>query len=283
MPDQLPVICPACRSSHLFGPVNSFLYCGLETCAFRFPVIDGVPILVPAWSEYVRGERWIILRRGDLSVEMDWLLDEPLGDDHAERIRQRHLESYLRSHFGTPIPELAEMSRQLPNWIRRHMRPGALGLDAGCATGGYTAIMAEKIATPVGIDLHFERVRAGRWKVPNASFYIASAEDPPFERYSMDVVMAINLIDSIGHPRLALHNLLECVRPGGLLLLSTPFDYSSVYSPLNEWVTDAELTATLAAGFDIIDDQPRLPWVLPAGDRHSDVFFVRAVAAVRRG
>ena len=282
MAGAVPLVCPACRFSRLLGPVGSFLYCPLETCATRYPIIDEVPILVPNWVDYARGERWIILRRGDLAPDIDELLNEPLGDDHAERIRFRHLETYVQSHFGAPPPELAEMARELPDWVRRHIPNGGLGLDAGCATGGFTAMLAEKVDAAIGIDLHFERLRVAKWRVPSAAFYIASAEDPPFERGTIDVVLAVNLIDSIGHPRLALHNLIECVRSGGTLLLTTPFDYSTVYSARSEWVTEPELAATLAASFDIIDDRARLPWVLPATERHSDVFFVRAIAARKR-
>ena len=133
----IALICPACHSGRLTGPEEHFYRCHSEDCGAKYPVIDGVPILVPGWVDYARSERLMILRRRDLPVQIDAMLDEPLGDEHAERIRARHLETYRRSHFGEPAPELAEISRALFHWVRRNLPANACsGLDAGCATGG---------------------------------------------------------------------------------------------------------------------------------------------------
>ena len=284
MPKTLPLVCPACHNSVVLQSTGQpFLNCGSPGCDSRYPIVGGVPILIQNWVDYARSERWIILRRHDLHPEIDALLDEPLGDEQPERIRRKNLATYMRSHFGEAPEELADLSRMLPQWVREWLPASAqVGLDAGCATGGFTAMLAERVHQAAGIDLHFERVHAAAQRVHNATFLVASAEEPPFKLESIGVILALNLIDSVFHPRLTLENLRDCLEPGGLLLLTTPFEYTTINAPRSEWLDGQALHAMLAADFDILDDRERLPWILPASDRHADIFFVRAIAARKR-
>lgn len=235
----------------------------------------------------------MILRRQDLPGAVGEVLDAPLGDDHAERIRQRHLESYRFSHFGPFSPEVSALSCEFAGFIEgalgRHLtkvkdRP-TLALDAGCATGGYTQMLTRHVDCAIGIDLHFERIRVALEQClqsPGAAFLVANAEDPPFEPGSFDVVFALNLLDSTALPRHVLDSLNRCLRAGGLLFVTTPFDYSTTYSARKEWIPDPELIQLLASDFEIVEDRQRLPWVLPVTPRRSEIFFVRALVARKR-
>jgi SAM-dependent methyltransferase/uncharacterized protein YbaR (Trm112 family) len=302
-PDLLEKVrlrCPVCRAGALalHAPVSdghgairhAILRCANPECAAASPIIDGVPILVEDWVEYARSERWMILRRHDLPAGITAMLDAPLGDDHAERIRRRHLESFRLGQFGRFSPELAELGRPFAEFLETALnhytappreRP-ALALDAGCATGGYTQMLARYVDCAIGIDLHFERLRAALELCshpPSAGFLVANAEAPPFEPGSFDIVLALNLIDSTASPRRLLSSLNHLLRPGGLLVLTTPFEYSTTHAAPGEWITGPELSSLLSAAFDILEDRERLPWVVPVTDRRSDVFFVRALVA----
>jgi SAM-dependent methyltransferase len=303
LPERARLVCPVCRAGGLRVEVavpagagavrHGMLHCGSPTCRAARPIIDAVPILVEDWLAYARSERWIILRRQDLPPAAGEMLDAPLGDDHAERIRQRHLETYRRSHFGPFSPETVGLNREFAGFLEaafsRYAIPANGGpvcaLDAGCATGGYTQMLSGRVDLAIGIDFHFERIRAAVEECPaasNAAFLVADAEDPPFEPASFDIVLALNLLDAVSLPRRALESLTLCLRPGGLLFLTTPFEYSTTYSERKEWISEPELIPMLAGDLEILEDRERLPWVLPVSSRRSDVFFVRALVARKR-
>ena len=301
--ERTRMVCPVCRAGGLRAEVgvagaggeirHGVLRCGHAGCRAARPIIDGIPILVEDWVEYASSERWMILRRRDLPAAIGAMLDAPLADDHAEVIRRRHLASYRASHFGPPAPEAAGLSGEFAAFLEGALErfagrvPGrqTVGLDAGCATGGYTAMLARHLDCAVGIDLHFERVRVAAEEcgaAPGAAFLVASAEDPPFEAETFDVVFALNVLDSTALPRRVLESLQRCLRVGGLLVVTTPFDYSTMYSARKDWISEQELMGLLARDFEILEDRARLPWVLPIHGRRSDVFWVRAVAARKR-
>lgn len=287
--DRVPLLCPVCRQGGLRpAPDGRSLVCPEAGCCH--PIVDGVPIVVEDWLGYARSERWMILRRRDLPGWMESMLDAPLGDGQAESIRASRLESYRRSHYQAPPAELATLAGALPAFVERVLaehapRDSRLALDAGCATGGHTQMLARYTECAVGIDFHFERVRLALELAPadaRTVFLVANAETPPFEPGCFDVVLALNLIDSIARPRVALAGLNQCLRSGGLLVLTTPFHWSSVCTEPAEWLSETELGSALEAGYDLLCEQPRLPWVLPLGSRHADIFFVRAWALRKR-
>jgi SAM-dependent methyltransferase len=258
--------------------------CPDPACATAFPIVDGVPILVEDWIDYAHGERWMILRRRDLPTWMNRMFDAPLGDRHAETIRAGYLESFRRSHFEAPPAELETLARALPEFVERALsrhvpQDARLALDLGCATGGYTLALEGHAECAVGIDLHFERVRFAAESAggdPRTLFLVANAETPPFASGSIDIALALNLVDSIARPRTMLEGLHRVVRPGGLIIVTTPFHWQSACTEPAEWMSETELRASLESRYEVLADEERLPWVLPAGERHADVFFSRA-------
>jgi len=215
------------------------------------------------------------------------LLDAPLGDDHAERIRARHLASYRLGQQGEFSEEVAELGRAFPRFLEEvlgRLGGGGLGVDLGCATGGYTRVLARYVECAVGLDLHFERVQEAARQAPaGTAFLVANAERAPLTAETVDVALALNLLDSTARPRALVAHLARLLRGGGLLVLTTPFEYSSAYAAPEEWIREDELAGVLAAEFEVLEERERLPWVLPVSGRRSDVFFVRAVVARRRG
>jgi putative 4-mercaptohistidine N1-methyltranferase len=53
---------------------------------------------------------------------------------------------------------------------------------------------------------------------------------------SFDVVLAANLIDRVSQPRELLRSLSEIVRPGGHLILTSPYTWLEEFTPAEEWM-----------------------------------------------
>jgi SAM-dependent methyltransferase/uncharacterized protein YbaR (Trm112 family) len=325
--ETVPLVCPACLAAEekkrpappplALGAVDEeaggdilqgTLACTAEVCGREFPILDGIPILVDDVLRYCREERPALMRRSDLSARNREVLDLPLEDDDEDRLRGRDLESYLGAHYGRPEPALAPLAGALRRWVEdaldrfapgppaRRARP-RLGLDAGCAAGGFTLALAEHVDQAVGIDVAFDLLRAARreaaLRAPGAvpAFAVGTVEEPPFRRGAFDVAIALNVIDAIMHPRRALRRLEAALRPGGLLLIATPFAYASARTEPAERILEEEIVPfldgsgpddALSPGFDVLEDVARLPWVIPVAARHHDVYMVRCIALRRR-
>jgi ubiquinone/menaquinone biosynthesis C-methylase UbiE len=116
-------------------------------------------------------------------------------------------------------------------------------LDFGCGSGYGTALIAEHCFSAVGIDISEEALRYARdhFSAHGLSFsHIAQIEDAalPFEAESFDVVLSFQVIEHIQAVDLYLSEIRRVLKPGGLIILSTPDRASRLFSfqkPWNVW------------------------------------------------
>ena len=290
--ERIPLACPVCASALALGEVaregprgvvlHGTLACA--ACAREYPILDGVPILVADLAGYIRDERRTILRRRDLPAWAEELLDLSLDEADPEWRRARTLASYAG---GAPSdPSLEALAAPLGDFVdeslARHARSARLGLDAGAAAGMFTRRLARHVERAVGLEAAFDRARRAREETPEAAFIAGFVEEPPFAAASFDAALALNLLDVVARPRRLLEVLHACLRPGGVLILTTPFEYATSRTELEEWIEEEELRPEIERLFEVLDDRPRIPWHLPISERHHDVYFVRGVVARRR-
>lgn len=186
------------------------------------------------------------------------------------------LREYLLLHFGNadqtfgslpgPREAVGFAQRSVSELIDQSLLGAdAKALDVGCAVGGACFELARYCTSVVGVD--YSRgfidtasaladsgdiesaalVEAGRLepftaRVPadidrsRTRFAVgdATALDPELEGF--DVVLAANLICRIPQPQKFLDRLPSLVRPGGQLLLATPFTWLDDYTPPELWL-----------------------------------------------
>ena len=98
-------------------------------------------------------------------------------------------------------------------------------LDLGCGNGWFSGALDRCGFDVTGIDLDADRLREARQKYPSVRFQhldVTHAPDPALTR-SFDAVVAIDLIDHVTKPRNLIATAIAALRPGGLLVLSSPF------------------------------------------------------------
>lgn len=89
------------------------------------------------------------------------------------------------------------------------------------------------------------------------SFSVADASNLPHDLASFDVVMAANLICRLPDPDAFLNRAPSLVKPGGQLLLTTPFTWLEEYTPKDHWIggvdpekrSELELSRRLESNF----------------------------------
>ena len=327
-------------------------------CAHEYPVLDGVPVIVPDLRRLL-GERGIeMMLRDDLDPALESLFGDAIGPDTwLDAVRQTQStygwDAYADLDPGEPavaggvagdglvadgpVPGAARrcLARLVALALAERAAGQALGqapqriLDLGCAAGRTSFDLAtmHPDALVLGADIHLgllrlaARAAAGWVSYPRRriglvydrrSFPVALADAErvdfwacdalalPVPPGSVDLCVALNLIDCVPDPRRLLESLAGVVRPGGRILLATPYDWSTRATPLEAWLGghsqraphggagEAFLRALLAgapphaiAGLACVAEEAGWPWQTRLHDR-SAVSYRTHLLALRR-
>jgi SAM-dependent methyltransferase len=255
--------------------VEGRLACPAAACRAEYPILDGVPVLVPRVREYVVREMTALLARGDLSADTESLLGDCAGPGSAFDAARQALSSYGFDHYGDLDPAAAtEPSGARPGTARACLAqglgllpaaPSGPALDLGCGPGRAAFELAARTAGLVlGIDLSFgflrlaqAVLREGRARYPlrrvgvvydrrdfpvalagaeRVDFWACDALALPFARGSFGFAAALNLLDCVPAPVALLAGLARVLSPGGAAVLSTPYDWSPAATAFEGWI-----------------------------------------------
>ena len=245
--------------------VEGVLLC--SGCGAEYPIIDGIPLLVPSLRTVVKDSLFQLIEREDLSPTLRTLLGDCCGPDSAWDLTRQHASSYCWDHWADHDP--AEEALPPPGSIARMARMALKGmgelpegpvLDMGCSAGRASVELSSAERPVLGVDMnlnllrHAQRVlRRGRCNYPrrrnglvyeqrdfpvpldlsNVDFWCCDVRALPFEDKTFGAVAALNLVDSVSDPEAMLK---EALRVGsGPLAVSSPFDWSGTNTVAPKW------------------------------------------------
>lgn len=260
---MVPLTCPRCRRigpGHVLDEALACPGCGMEHASVRVDDGPRVAVLLEPGDATAGLEATTrILERLDAGPSG---LDDPLPDADAPYLAA--LATFGGAHYGRwaepplPTPALDWIAGALAH---AHALPDGPVLVMGAATAG------EALALPPGREvvaldgsvplLGFAsglaardqwlpvqttpgRHAARRVSLPDAvrdrlrrvQLLAADAREPPLRPGTFALVLALNLLDSITHPRALLVEAQALLAPGGALLVSSPFNWDDhVTSP----------------------------------------------------
>jgi SAM-dependent methyltransferase len=114
-----------------------------------------------------------------------------------------------------PFPELKDV-------LERHARPGESWLDVGCGDGGTAGVwLHERGCRYYGADISDSAVAKARARGLNAAV-VRDAADLPFQDESFTGVLAVELLEHLFAPQLAVREFHRLLKPGGILFVSLP-------------------------------------------------------------
>jgi len=180
-------------------------------------------------------------------------------------------------------------------------------LDLGCAVGRSSFELARIIPEVIGIDYSRSFIRAAKQLQKKGKIRFPLVEEgkltrPSFARVSspiarkrvcfqvgdalriaknlgtFDLVLAANLIDRLPDPQRFLKKVLpKLIRPGGTLLITSPYTWSTDFTPETRWLHDSfpTIQRSLRPHFSLIHRQ-NLPFILREHRRKFQYTFADA-------
>lgn len=146
-----------------------------SACGAEYPIVDGLPVLVPDVRRYVHDNLFYLLARSDLPPVVESLIGDAAGPGSAFDSARQHLSSYVWDHWSEFDPEETEAAPGgiWPSAIVRALDaattlvgedlPDGPILDIGCGAGRTVLEMARRSDRMIlGIDLGASLARAAR-------------------------------------------------------------------------------------------------------------------------
>jgi 2-polyprenyl-3-methyl-5-hydroxy-6-metoxy-1,4-benzoquinol methylase len=98
-------------------------------------------------------------------------------------------------------------------------------LDAGCGNGLFAQALIGLGYNVHGIEAEPSGVAAGRINAPQAAFTVGSIYDDlrGLDGAPFDAITSLEVIEHLYRPKVFIERAFECLKPGGMLVLSTPY------------------------------------------------------------
>ena len=147
----------------------------------RYPVVDGIPVLLVAEDEPTHGACWVSLEQNESQADTDAFVQRAIAATCGNLYR--HLVGNLPAY---PIPQ-----------IRLPPGDGKVFLEVGCNWGRWCVSAARRGYQVVGIDPSLDAIRAARRVAAelgvDAQYLVADARRLPFADESFDVVFSYSV------------------------------------------------------------------------------------------
>lgn len=288
--ETLAPVCPRCRLEtaqthplvvaaveHQTGEqiIEGVIHCTNPACQLEYPVIDGIPVIVPNIRQYLADNLFYLTLRSDLSPTLTSMLGDAAGPGTPFDSNRQYLSTYTWDAYGEYDPEEQEPQPGVsPGALKRCLKAGiellpgtpeGPAIDLGCAVGGATFELALHTDGPVlGIDNNFSLLRLAQrvlqeqrvsyprrrigivydqreFPVPvthaeRIDFWACDALALPFADATFGLAVGLQLVDSVNSPTSLLEETARNLHSGGTMIMATPYDWSPAVTPLEGWI-----------------------------------------------
>lgn len=187
--------CPVCGAP--LNPEEKALICSSPACGRRFPVIDGVPILI--------NEGASVFKIQDFIERQDTYFNTRSGT-------LRNLRRFLPG-ISANIDSEEHYRRLVDLLVELDGSPRVLVIGGGIVGQGMDEMMAQSNLRLMETDV----------AIGPRTMLVCDAHDLPFEDASFDGVVAQAVLEHVADPYRCVEEIHRVLRPSGLVYAETPF------------------------------------------------------------
>lgn len=197
------------------SPDRSSLSC--DSCGSTYVVEKNIPILVIPDDEDTLSQSELHERQGSKfdykehyqqdAIDFDYFQERDNGTAHSEK----RVREYIFAH--TP---------KSPKRI----------LDVGCGKAWVAEMFCPTAGEVISMDISYTNVEKALTKYPfeNHSGVVADVLNLPFHENSFDCIIASEIIEHVVYPNTFIETLIGILKPGGVLLVTTPYKEKLQYN-----------------------------------------------------
>ncbi len=150
------------------------------------------------------------MRSGESKIEVRLQTPAPYSEYSYASSAMSHAHAYI-------LPVLDEILAGVP--------ANACVLDVGCGNGAVTAYLAKQFPAVTGVDFSDSGIEQARRNFPRVQFERAdvSGEMVELAPGSFDLAVSLEVVEHLYQPRLFAANCFRLLKPGGRLVVSTPY------------------------------------------------------------
>ncbi len=208
--------CIHCNSQHLnFSTEGNELICA--NCENKYPVMDNVPVLLP---------------EDETNSEIKSKIHEQSGTsfkyiDHYQK------DAYTSDYFEKRDSGTEHGERRVREYISAEIsgKKGII-LDVGCGKGWVAELFCPLGYEVISMDISLRNTSRALKMYPfkNHHAVVADAFNPPYRNDSFDFIIASEIIEHVYDPEIFIKNLFSTLKPGGKLIVTTPYKEKIQYS-----------------------------------------------------
>ena len=240
--------CPNCKSRDLSWE-EEYNKISCKECKQTYSVQQGVPVFLPAGDTENKAEPAIHEKQGSVfnyidhyqkdGIEHDYFEERDAGTEHTDRRVREYIFSQIESDSGRV-------------------------LDVGCGRAWVAQHLCPKNYEVVSMDISLENTSGALKTYPfeNHAAVVADVFSLPFNENTFDVIIASEIIEHVVDPQAFVANLIRVLKPGGQLIVTTPYKEKIKYSlcvhcnkltPLHAHIHsfDEKILTSLYSGDDI--------------------------------
>lgn len=105
----------------------------------------------------------------------------------------------------------------------RNWPSSARALDYGCGNGWFAGQLSSMGFATVGVDISESGIELAKRNIPNAQFTTNTSLENLTRLGPFDLITCIEVIAHCYTPSKDLETMMACLKPGGMLVLSTPY------------------------------------------------------------
>ena len=251
--------------------LEGLLLCINPQCQYEYPIIDGIPFLVPNLRQYLSANIEFLQTRTYLSATTLSVLGDCCGPAAQFEVTRQQLSSYSWCHYGDLDPQNSDAdagsTASLLNAFASYDLAKTAGptLDLGCSVGRTTLELAQQTrGLALGVDVNISMLRlasatlrTGQVRFPrkrvglvyddrsfsvsfpessNVDFWACDAANLPFAEPQFSRCVCLNTLDSVPSPIALLHSIAQNTVTDGIINLACPYDWSAAVTPVEAWI-----------------------------------------------